>query len=98
MVAISFRRDKGLYSPVLRAGRFPLVEGFVTSFDRIGAVLLASYLLPHAEPALRATGLGAVLGARWRRGALADGLHPKRLLEWLMGSDDSLWMEAQYGR
>lgn len=46
--------ERGLHSPVLVDGAFPVVDGLVTSFDRIESVLLASYLLPLAEPMVQA--------------------------------------------
>ena len=53
--------DKGLHSPVLTNGAFPVVDGVVTSFDRIESVTLASYLLAYVEPVLKYTGLAALL-------------------------------------
>jgi len=46
----------GLYSPVMRAGHFPVINGFVTSFDSMGKVALASYVLPTLEVACTAVG------------------------------------------
>ena len=43
---------RGLHSPVLTHGGLPIMDGVVTSFDRIESVTLASYLLPYAEPLL----------------------------------------------
>ena len=40
-------------SPVLVDGAFPIVDGTVTAFDRIGVVTLAAVLLPYAEPVLQ---------------------------------------------
>ena len=59
--------ETGLYSPVLTNGAFPVVDGMVTSFDRIEAVVLASYLLPYLEGLLDWMGVGAFLHAE--RGA-----------------------------
>jgi hypothetical protein len=47
--------SKGLHSPVLKHGSFPVVNGIVTSFDSIGKVMLASYGLPLALTACEAT-------------------------------------------
>jgi len=46
---------KGLYSPVLAHGSFPVVNGVVTSFDSIGKVTLASYGLAPLLQACNAT-------------------------------------------
>jgi hypothetical protein len=46
---------KGLHSPVLAHGTFPVVNGVVTSFDSIGKVTLASYGLGPALKACEAT-------------------------------------------
>ena len=44
----------GLHSPVLTNGAFPVVEGIITSFDRIEAVTFATYGLQFVEPLLQA--------------------------------------------
>jgi hypothetical protein len=41
---------------VLAAGGFPIIDGFVTSFDDLRSVTLASYGLPHVLRACKATG------------------------------------------
>ncbi len=48
--------NKGLHSPVLAAGNFPIVDGFVTSFDNLLSVRLASYGLPTLLRVCKATG------------------------------------------
>ena len=60
--------DTGLHSPVLTNGAFPIVDGVVTSFDRIESVTAAAYLLPYAEPLLRlagAAGVGSLRPSAW---------------------------------
>ena len=52
---------RGLHSPVLRRGSFPVVGGLVTSFDRIEAVSLAALALPLALKACELTGTCALL-------------------------------------
>jgi len=47
---------RGLHSPVLTHGTFPLVDGVVTSFDSYRAVTLARYLLPTALSMCKAWG------------------------------------------
>ena len=69
---ISRALNKGLHSPVLAAGGFPIIDGFVTSFDDLRSVTLASYGLPHVLRACKATGtcpavqraIAALAGAR----------------------------------
>lgn len=56
--------DKGVHSPVLQHGTYPVVDGVVTSFDSKAKVGLASYGLPLLEAAgaadlFRRTFLGA---------------------------------------
>ena len=53
---ISRALNKGLHSPVLAAGGFPIIDGFVTSFDDLRSVTLASYGLPHVLRACKAMG------------------------------------------
>ena len=40
---------KGLHSPVMTNGHFPLVDGIVTAFDSINMVTAASYGIPILE-------------------------------------------------
>ena len=40
---------KGLHSPVMTNGHFPLVDGIVTAFDSINMVTVASYGIPILE-------------------------------------------------
>jgi len=40
---------KGLHSPVMTSGRFPLIDGIVTAFDTIGMVTAAGYGIPILE-------------------------------------------------
>ena len=42
IAAVSTTSAQGLHSPVLTHGAFPIVDGVVTSFDRIESVTLAS--------------------------------------------------------
>jgi len=46
----------GLHSPVLTNGNFPIVDGFVTSFDSIEKVTLAKYGLASLVSACKASG------------------------------------------
>lgn len=46
----------GLHSPVLMNGGFPVVNGFVTSFDSIEKVSLAKHGLPSILQACKVTG------------------------------------------
>jgi len=59
---------KGLHSPVLTNGNFPVVDGVVTSFDTMFGVKLAEYGLKYAIPLCRATGscllFRAIVGAQ----------------------------------
>ena len=59
--AVSRAVKKGLHSPVLAAGSFPIVDGFVTSFDTLQSVTLASYGLPALLHACKATGMCAAV-------------------------------------
>ena len=68
--AVALVKARGLHSPVLSAGSFPVVDGVVTSFDRIESVTLASY------------GLSALLGACEATGT-CGGL--KRAHAWISG-------------
>jgi len=43
VVKKSYAKGKGLHSPVLTNGGFPVVDGIITSFDSIGKVTLAKY-------------------------------------------------------
>jgi hypothetical protein len=52
---------KGLHSPVLSAGGFPIVDSFVTSYDDLRSVTLASFGLPTLLRACKATGTCAAL-------------------------------------
>jgi len=47
---------RGLHSPVLTHGSYPVVDGVVTAFDAVGAVTLAKYGLPSLVAACKATG------------------------------------------
>ena len=51
----------GLHSPVLASGSFPVVEGFVTSFDSFNKVRLAKYGLAPLLAACEATSTCEVL-------------------------------------
>ena len=53
--------SKGLFSPVLAHGSFPVVNGVVTSFDAIGKVTLASYGLAPLLRVCKATGTCGML-------------------------------------
>jgi hypothetical protein len=64
--------DQGLHSPVLINGGFPVIDGVVTSFDRIEVVSVASLLLPFFELLLTATGGGPM----WKRIVIADDRRP----------------------
>lgn len=66
--------EQGLHSPVLTNGAFPVVDGVVTSFDRIESVTLASYLLEYAEPLLKNTGLAALLRSSAAEAAPLDAV------------------------
>ena len=78
----AMRIAKGLHSPVLTHGAFPVVDGVVTAFDRIEAVTLASYLLPYAEPFVRAAAATAafVRGSGGEHGSGSGG-HLRRMAE-----------------
>jgi len=52
---------KGLHSPVLAGGTFPVVDGVVTAFDGVRGVIAASYGLKHLLRACEATGTCAVV-------------------------------------
>jgi len=56
IVAISKAHGKGLHSPVLMNGGFPVVDGIVTSFDAIEKVTLARHGLAPLLQACKATG------------------------------------------
>jgi hypothetical protein len=49
-------KSTGLHSPILTHGNFPVVDGHVTSFDKIEKVTLASYGLRYLEAACKMTG------------------------------------------
>jgi hypothetical protein len=53
---IETTKSKGLHSPVLTSGSFPIVDGIVTSFDSIEKVTLAKYGLASLLSACKATG------------------------------------------
>ena len=55
VTAISKAHAKGLHSPVLTHGGFPVVDGLVTSFDTIEKVNLAKYGLAPLLAACKAT-------------------------------------------
>ena len=46
----------GLHSPVMTRGGFPVVDGLITSFDKIKMVTLAKYGLAPLLAACKATG------------------------------------------
>jgi hypothetical protein len=52
--------SKGLHSPVLMAGGFPIVDGFITAFDSINKVALAKKGLSSILTACQATGTCAL--------------------------------------
>lgn len=47
--------DRGLFSPLLTHGSFPIVDGVATSFNALGMVKLNSYALPFLLPLCKAT-------------------------------------------
>ena len=61
VTAISKMPGEGLHSPVLTHGRFPVVDGLVTSFDSIDKVHLAKYGLAPLIAACKKTGTCAKL-------------------------------------
>ena len=61
--------EKGLHSPVLAHGGYPVVNGVATAFDSLGGVWLMGALGPYLEPLLKATGGAAI----FRRVFLAAG-------------------------
>lgn len=71
--------EKGLHSPVLTNGAFPIVDGVVTSFDRIESVTLAALGLEYVEPLLSLL-LGAKGAAERLVGAAASTLKAAPLL------------------
>ena len=56
VIVKAFAALKGLHSPVLTNGGFPVVDGVVTSFDDAQTVSLASYTLKYLLPLCKATG------------------------------------------
>ena len=56
VTAKSFAALKGLHSPVLTNGGFPIVDGIVTSFDDAQTVSLAARTLKYLLPLCKATG------------------------------------------
>ena len=56
VTATSKAHAKGLHSPVLTHGGFPVVDGLVTSFDSIDKVRLATYGLAPLLVACKASG------------------------------------------
>ena len=52
--------EHGLHSPVMTHGSFPVVDGFVTSFDSIEGVTLAEHGLSYLELILKATGTASL--------------------------------------
>lgn len=56
VLKVSTAVHKGLHSPVLTAGSFPIVDGIVTSFDTMAKVTLAAYGLPTLVKACKLTG------------------------------------------
>ena len=67
VTATRLSKGDGLHSPVLTNGAFPIVDGFVTSFDSIERVTLAHHGLAHLDAMCQATGTCGLL----RRAALA---------------------------
>lgn len=59
VVAITKATLRGLHSPVLTKGGFPIVDGVVTAFDSLDKVTLAAWTLPLLEMS------GTVALARW---------------------------------
>ena len=55
VIQVTSRADIGLHSPVLTKGSFPIINGFVTSFDRIEVATLASWGLPTLLSSCKAT-------------------------------------------
>lgn len=53
--------SKGLHSPVLINGGYPVIDGIVTSYDAPNTVYWASHALPYAEPLCQMTGTCAQL-------------------------------------
>ena len=53
--------QKGLHSPVLTHGTFPVVDGIVTSFDSIEGVQIGAMLGPFLFPFIKATGSAALV-------------------------------------
>ena len=68
VTATRLSKGDGLHSPVLTNGAFPIVDGFVTSFDSIERVRLAHHGLAHLDAMCLATGTCGLL----RRAALAS--------------------------
>jgi len=56
VVATTVTTGKGLHSPVLSNGHFPVVDGLVTSFDSIEKVTLAKHGLKPIVASCKATG------------------------------------------
>ena len=56
VLKVSTALHKGLHSPVLTAGSFPVVDGIVTSFDTMAKVTLAAYGLPTLVKVCKHTG------------------------------------------
>uniref|UniRef100_A0A7S2JPD3 Hint domain-containing protein n=1 Tax=Haptolina brevifila TaxID=156173 RepID=A0A7S2JPD3_9EUKA len=56
VTAIATTSGKGLHSPVLMNGGFPIVDGVVTSFDALEMVTLAKYALAPLTATCKATG------------------------------------------
>ena len=63
VVATGATIGKGLHSPVMTNGGFPIVDGVVTSFDGIASVTLASYGLKYVEPILSVAMKGASMAS-----------------------------------
>ena len=57
VIQVTSRADIGLHSPVLTKGSFPIINGFVTSFDRIEVATLASWGLPTLLSSCKVTGM-----------------------------------------
>jgi len=53
---VGYERRRGLHSPLLTQGTFPVVDGFVTSFNSRTIVAIDGAVLPYALPMCKATG------------------------------------------
>lgn len=55
VVAKTTVASHGLFSPVLTNGNYPIVDGFITSFDNARSVALAAHFLKYMLPLCKAT-------------------------------------------